>query len=96
MNLVLRHWRVSAFGFSLLMILYGCVVAGGGYDGDGGAAYVGGYYEPSGYVYGGWSPGYHVGPPRGGERPPEGSSHHDRSGPSSHPAPSIPTRHRGR
>lgn len=36
-----------------------CVAVGGGYDGD---SYVGGFYEPFGYDYGGWGPGYRVGP----------------------------------
>ena len=94
MNLVFQRWRVSVLAFFVLTMLYGCVVAGAGYDGDVGVAYVGGYYEPPGYVYGGWSPGYHVGPPHGGERRPEGPSRSYRSAPSSHPTPSIPTRPR--
>lgn len=34
MNLVLQRWRVSVLALFLLTMLYGCVVAGGGYDGD--------------------------------------------------------------
>jgi len=39
--------------------------AGVGVVDGGGASYSVGLYEPPGYVYGGWSSGYHVGPPRG-------------------------------
>lgn len=41
---------------------------GGEYDDDaeyGGPGYVGGFYEPYGYEYGGWGGGYQVGPPLG-------------------------------
>ena len=36
------------------------------------AGYVGGVYQPGGYEYGRWGPGYHVGPPRGDEHGPGG------------------------
>lgn len=44
----------------------GCVVAGGGggYGYDGGLP--GEYYQPAGFAYGGWGPGYNVGPYHGG------------------------------
>jgi len=46
----------------------GCV-AGGGYDGGAEVGYDVGFYEPFGYEYGGWGPGYGVGPPgRGFDR----------------------------
>ena len=61
-----RTWKVSAIGVLAFMSLAACVV--GGYGGDVGVGYVGGVYEPGGYEYGGWGPGYRVGPPRGGER----------------------------
>jgi len=82
-----------------LIIVSACAVGVGGYDGGGYAGadvgYVGGYYEPYGYEYGGWGHGYRVGPPRGGVghvggagpprgRPPGGGR----------PAPSIPGRPR--
>jgi len=66
----MKFSRVSKFGRLgiLAVMLAGCVAAG--YDGDGGVGvgYVGGFYEPWGYDYGGWGPGYRVGPPhyRGG------------------------------
>jgi hypothetical protein len=89
MNIVPRRWRVNALGFLLLTALYACLVPDGGY--------VGGVYEAPGYEYGGWGPGYHVGPPRGGERRPETSSPHAyRPAPRSRPSPSIPTRPHGR
>jgi hypothetical protein len=104
MNIVPRRWRVRALGFVLLAALCACTVTGGGY--------VGGVYEPSGYEYGGWGPGYHVAPPRGGERGDAHGGDHGgqrrpeqatqspprayRPAPPSRPAPSIPTRPHGR
>jgi hypothetical protein len=61
-----RTWKVGAVSVLALTSLAGCIA--GGYDGDVGVGYVGGVYEPGGYEYGGWGPGYRVGPPRGGER----------------------------
>ncbi len=92
MNIVPRRWRVRALGFVLLAVLYACLVPDGGY--------VGATYGPSGYEYGGWGPGYYVGPPpRGGERRPEPSHqsprHAYRPAPPSRSAPSIPTRPHG-
>jgi hypothetical protein len=82
MKRMTRSWRVGAVGLLALVILAACVV--GGYEGDGGVGYVGGVYEPGGYVYGGWPAGYRVGPPRGGVRGPGGRA-----------APSIPHGARG-
>jgi hypothetical protein len=79
-----RSCKVGAIGVVALVTLAACVV-GGGYDGDVGVGYVGGVYEPAGYVYGGWGPGYRVGPPRGGGRGPGGRQ----------AAPSIPHAARG-
>ena len=100
MNIVTRRWSVRALGFLLLAMLYACLVPDAGY--------VGGVYEPTGYVYGAWGPGYHVGPPprggerhdehkgeRGSERRPEQAKQSPRAyrpAPPSRPAPSIPTR----
>jgi hypothetical protein len=87
-------------GFSVLM-LAGCVVAGGGYGYDNGVEVgVGlGYYEPYGSYYGGWGPGYRVGPPGGNYHPNRGGGrptpHAYRSPPVSHAAPSIPSGRRG-
>jgi hypothetical protein len=53
---------------SAALVVGACAVGPVGYDGDVGVGYYGGFYEPYGYDYGGWGPGYHVGPPRGGER----------------------------
>jgi hypothetical protein len=79
-----RACKVGAVGLLTLTGLAACFV--GGYDGGGGVGYVDGVYAPGGYEYGGWGPGYRVGPPRGGER-----------GPGGRPAPSIPheARHGG-
>jgi hypothetical protein len=89
MNIIPRRWKVRALGLALLTVLYACTVTPGGY--------VGGVYEPSGSDYGGWGPGYHVAPPRRGERRPEQPSPHAyRPAPRSRPSPSIPTRPHGR
>jgi len=67
MNRVSRRLSVSVVGVLALVSLAACVA--GGYDGgDVSVGYYGGfydpYYEPFGYEYGGWGPGYRVGPPR--------------------------------
>ena len=75
-----------AIGFWALIALDACVGGGVAYEGDG---YGVDYYEPYGYVYGDWGPGYYVGPYRrgwhrdghaGDGRGPGGS-------PGAHPAP---------
>jgi hypothetical protein len=94
MKIVLRRgvlWLAAA----ALALLSGCV-ASGGYAGAYDGQY---YYQPGGYVYSGWGPGYQVGPPRGDDhhdhvRPAhvENQSAHPayRSAPASRPVPSIP------
>jgi hypothetical protein len=76
-----------------------CAVGGPGYyDGGVDVGYAGGFYEPCCYDYGGWGGRYRVGPPRGGHpgggfgRPGGGAGHPG----GGHPAPSIPSRPRGR
>jgi hypothetical protein len=94
----------------------GCAVTGVGVGYDGEAAYGGGYYqpygyyEPYGYEYGGWGPGYRVGPRWGGGRRdggghagpgPQGGNHGPGGGRPYRPAapnrsmPSIPGHPRG-
>jgi hypothetical protein len=83
-----------------------CAVGGPGYyDGGVDVGYVGGFYEPCCYDYGGWGGRYRVGPPRGegwhpgaghpssGPGRPGGGAGHPGGG---RPAPSIPSRPRGR
>lgn len=59
------------------------------------------YYAPYGIDYGGWGPGYRVGPYRGGERRTDrvGDGHHSprafRAAPPGRPVPSIPQGSRG-
>jgi hypothetical protein len=85
---------------SLLVLVSGCIVSGGGY-GPGYDVSLGAgldYYEPRGDFYGGWPPGYQVGPSR------EGGHRADRAGqraaptyrpaPPGQPIPSLPTRTR--
>jgi hypothetical protein len=81
--------------------LAGCV-ADGGYDGGVDVGYDVGFYEPFGYEYGGWGPGYRVGPPRRGFDRGRGDVHGGAPHSSYRPAapsrsmPSLPTRSRGR
>jgi hypothetical protein len=78
MNALPRLCKIGAL-VTLLAVLAACVAAG--YDGAVGVGYVGDYYEPGGYGYGGWGPGYRVGPPgrRGDGHPAPGGG---RSAPS--------------
>jgi len=55
------------------------------------------YYEPQGFYYGGWGPGYLVGPPRGGVHRPRaggggahGGSRPYNPAPAGRPMPGIP------
>jgi hypothetical protein len=100
-NLFSRRLVISLLVGLYTALLAGCVVVDGGYGygyGDGVGGDVGlDYYEPFGMNYGGWSPGYRVGPSRGeGQRGSGQSSQHSyRSAPASHSAPSIPSRSGG-
>jgi hypothetical protein len=88
MNAMPRRWKVRTLGLMLLTVLTACTVTGDGY--------VGGVYESPGYEYGGWGPGYHVGPPRGGERRREQPSPRAyRPAPPSRGVPSLPARPHG-
>lgn len=90
------NWPLALLTASGLAALGACAVTGVGVGYDG-PEYVGGFYEPYGYDYGGWGRGYRVGPPRGGERGPGGGGARPyRSAPQSRPMPSIPGRPRGR
>jgi hypothetical protein len=97
MNASSLRWSISALVLGLFVTLaIGCVVRDGGYGG--GVNVAGGldYYEPYGADYGGWGPGYQVGPVRGGDyhhaaydnRSP--SAHSSRAYSGSRSAPSIP------
>ncbi len=73
--------------------LSGCVAPGYGYGSDGGLGIAAAYYEPYGVDYGGWGPGYLVGPPRGGYQGAVRADHHPgavayRPAPASRPMPS--------
>jgi len=54
----------TALGAMILTMLIACEVTGVGVDSSVGVGYVGGYYEPYGYDYGGWGGAYRVGPSR--------------------------------
>lgn len=98
-------WKSICTAGAVLVILAACAVGVGGPGYDGEVGYVGGYYEPWGYDYGGWGGRYRVGPPRGGfghddgRGHPGGGEHADgHGGPGGHSigraAPSIPGRPR--
>ena len=96
MNIVPPRWSNRSVSLMLFAALSGCVVTGAGYDADVGfsedvgISFIQGVFQPYDYDYGGWVPGYHVGPPHRGEPRHEGSPHEDDRGPrqSSHPEPS--------
>lgn len=99
MKILLLRRSAIAFAIGLFTaLLPGCVVTGDGYGYAGNVGIGVDYYEPFGAVYGGWEPGYRVGPARaGGYRPDRGgnaSSHAYRAAPASRPMPSIPSRSR--
>jgi hypothetical protein len=95
MNITRSRWMATALGALALAMLYACAVDGVGVDTTVGVGYVGGYYEPYGYEYGGWGGGYRVGPGRGGDRRGDHPSHSYRPAPASRPTPSIPHGSRG-
>ena len=89
----------------LMVIMFAAVtgcVAEGGYDGGAEVGYGVDFYEPFGYEYGGWGPGYGVGPPRRGFDRGRGDFHGGAPHPPYRPAapsrsmPSLPTHSRGR
>lgn len=97
MNTLIYRWSAIAFVIALFMLLVSGCVAGGGYGYDGNVGVGVDYYEPYGADYGGWEPGYQVGPVRGGHHGSVGgpaSSHAYRSAPASHSMPSIPSNSR--
>jgi hypothetical protein len=80
----------------LLLLPLGCAVGVG--DGYGGNVGIGlDYYEPFGFDYGGWGPGYNIGPPLGGGRTGRGNPGRGgpgrgyRPAPGGHAMPSIPS-----
>ena len=102
MNILLVRWSAIAFVIGLFTALSsGCVVPGDGYGYDARVGIGLDYYEPYGAFYGGWGPGYNVGPYRdGGHRPGPGGGHPPphayRSAPESQSMPSLPSRPRSR
>lgn len=102
MNMLRVRWPAIAVVIGLFAVLSsGCAVTAGGYGYDSGVGVGIGlnYYEPYGVDYGGWGPGYAVGPVRGGGyRVDHGrgqpAPHAYRSAPTSRSAPSIPSRSR--
>jgi hypothetical protein len=94
MSTARNRWMATALGAFALTMLYACAVSGVGVEGSVGVGYVGDYYEPYGYEYGGWNGGYRVGPGRGGDRRGDHPSHSYRPAPASRPTPSIPGRPR--
>jgi hypothetical protein len=95
MNVIRSRWMTAGLGALALTMLSACAVEGVGVDSTVGVGYVGGYYEPYGYDYGGWGHGYRVGPGRSGYPRSDRPSHSYRPAPASRPTPSIPNRARG-
>ena len=94
--MIARHWgtsRVFAAG-AMALLLGGCA---GGYIEGGPDVNIGlDFFEPLGFDYGGWGPGYRVGPMRGGEpRGGDGRAHSYRPAAPSRSTPSIPGGGRG-
>lgn len=90
MNAVRKRWMGFGLSALALTLLHACAVDGVGVDGAVGVGYVGGYYEPYGYDYGGWGGGYRVGPGWGGDRRGGHAPRSYRPAPASRPMPSIP------
>jgi hypothetical protein len=110
MNTLRSRVLAAALAAATLTMLFACEVTGVGVDSSVGVGYVGGYYEPYGYDYGGWGGAYRVGPGRccehGDNHGPVARGDHGghsggrapayRPAPAGRSAPSIPGRSRGR
>jgi hypothetical protein len=96
MSINTRPLWIAGLALLLAIGIDGCVATDAGYNGDVDVGVSAGFYEPYGYDYGGWGPGYFVGPGRGGEqRGGSGRAHTYRPAPASRHTPSIPSRSRG-
>jgi hypothetical protein len=109
MNILPSRRSAAACAIVLIAVLSsGCAVDGDGYNSDMSIGlesydpfgfYEPGFYDPYGAGYGGWGPGYYVGPfGHGGYGPYRGDFHPPphayRSARPFHPVPSIPSRSR--
>jgi len=99
MNTSSHHRKLWLGGIILVTLICGACVAPGDRYVSGSVSYGVDFYEPYGHDYGGWGPGYMVGPPRIGNRhfnaPPISPPRHSyRPALPSRPMPSIPTRPR--
>ena len=99
----LRRLAVASLLGLVVVLSSSCAVGVGGYGYgygyDDGVDIGVDYYAPLGIDYGGWGPGYRVGPYRGGEhRPDRGGGRPSprafRPAPAGHVVPSIPQRSR--
>lgn len=96
------HLRAHGAVISLLVglntfLLASCAVTDGGYAYRTDVRIGLDYYDPWFGDYGGWGPGYRVGPPRQTQRRPDVDRGHPpprgyRPAPGAHPIPSIPSR----
>jgi hypothetical protein len=99
---LLRRSAIASLVSVVVVLSSSCAVGVGGYgDGYDDSVAIGvDYYAPFGVDYGGWGPGYRVGPYRGGDRRPERgggrpSPRGFRPAPAGHAIPSIPQRSPG-
>ncbi len=94
MSILFSRWLAIACVIVPLTLLASACADGGGYAGGGVGV---DYYEPYGAEYGGWGPGYYVGPYRGGGGGhfdgghPGGGAHAFRAAPAGRSAPSLPS-----
>jgi hypothetical protein len=65
----MRRALLATIAVFVAVLLSACVATGYGGDVGVGIGYVGDYYQPCCYDYGGWGGRYRVGPPRGGRGP---------------------------
>jgi len=92
MNNLRIRWSAFAFVIGLCTVLSSGCVVGDGYGYGGGVDVGVDYYDPVGIDFGGWGPGYRVGPSRGSDRPAgRGGQHAYRAAPASRAMPSIPS-----
>jgi hypothetical protein len=88
-RLLPRSFAMGLLAAVSIALMSGCVAPYPGY-GYGNVAVGADYYEPYGFDYGGWGPGYYVGPGRRGGFARGGGPHAFRGAPAGRRMPSLP------